>query len=45
MYADDSYTMVQKDEMDRRIIETEGQVSNAVSELFSDVCNLLLLSL
>ncbi|XP_071178506.1 ubiquitin carboxyl-terminal hydrolase 32-like [Mytilus edulis] len=36
MYADDSYTMVQKDEMDRRIIETEGQVSHAVSELFSD---------
>ena len=37
MYADDSYSFVQKDEMDRCIIETEGQVSHAVSELFLEV--------
>lgn len=38
MYADDSYSNVLKEEMDRRILETEGQVSHAVSELFSEVC-------
>lgn len=37
MYADDSYSFVQKEEMDRCIIETEGQVSHAVSELFLEV--------
>ncbi|XP_021349870.1 ubiquitin carboxyl-terminal hydrolase 32-like isoform X2 [Mizuhopecten yessoensis] len=34
MYADESYTYVQKDDMDRRILETEGQVSTALSDLF-----------
>ncbi|XP_005089176.1 ubiquitin carboxyl-terminal hydrolase 32 [Aplysia californica] len=34
MYCDDSCTYVQKDEMDRRVLETEGQVSPALSSLF-----------
>ncbi|XP_071094049.1 ubiquitin carboxyl-terminal hydrolase 32-like isoform X1 [Haliotis cracherodii] len=36
MYADESYSFVQKDEMDRRILETEGQVSTALSSLFRE---------
>ncbi|XP_062601497.1 ubiquitin carboxyl-terminal hydrolase 32-like isoform X2 [Saccostrea cucullata] len=36
MYADDSYSFVQKEEMDRLVLESEGQVSNALSDLFSE---------
>ncbi|XP_041349176.1 ubiquitin carboxyl-terminal hydrolase 32-like [Gigantopelta aegis] len=36
MYADESYSYVQKDEMDRRVLETEGQVSPALSTLFRE---------
>ncbi|XP_059179325.1 ubiquitin carboxyl-terminal hydrolase 32-like isoform X2 [Physella acuta] len=36
MYCDDSCTYVQKDEMDKRVIETEGQVSPALSNLFKE---------
>lgn len=37
MYADDSYSYVQKDEMDRLVLESEGQVSSALSDLFQEV--------
>ncbi|KAJ8312385.1 hypothetical protein KUTeg_009758 [Tegillarca granosa] len=37
MYSDDTYSYVQKDEMDRKVLETEGQVSGALSTLFADV--------
>ncbi|KAJ8312078.1 hypothetical protein KUTeg_009451 [Tegillarca granosa] len=36
MYSDDTYSYVQKDEMDRKVLETEGQVSGALSTLFAD---------
>ena len=42
MYADESYSYVQKDEMDRRVLETEGQVSPALSSLFREVRSALL---
>ena len=41
MYADDTYSFVQKDEMDRRVLETEGQVSSSLSSLFHDVSHFL----
>ena len=37
MYADDSYSYVQKEEMDRLVLESEGQVSSALSDLFQEV--------
>lgn len=37
MYADESYSYVQKDEMDRKVLETEGHVSPALSSLFREV--------
>lgn len=37
MYADESFSYIQKEEMDRRILETEQQVSQALSELFKEV--------
>lgn len=36
MYADESFSYIQKEEMDRRILETEQQVSQALSELFKE---------
>ncbi|ESO97937.1 hypothetical protein LOTGIDRAFT_153048 [Lottia gigantea] len=36
VYADDSFSFVQKDETDKRILETEGQISTAVSDLFRE---------
>ncbi|KAK7480047.1 hypothetical protein BaRGS_00028684 [Batillaria attramentaria] len=36
MYADESYSYVQKDEMDRKVLETEGHVSPALSNLFKE---------
>ena len=38
MYCDDSGEFVQKDEMDKRVLDTEGQVSPALSSLFRMVC-------
>lgn len=37
MYADDSYSYVQKEEMDRLVLESEGQISVALSDLFQEV--------
>ena len=37
MYADESYSYVQKDEMDRKVLETEGHVSPALCDLFREV--------
>jgi hypothetical protein len=37
MYADDSYSYVQKEEMDKLVLDSEGQVSNALSDLFLEV--------
>ena len=37
MYADESYSYVQKDEMDRKVLETEGHVSSALCDLFNEV--------
>ncbi|GFR71289.1 ubiquitin carboxyl-terminal hydrolase 32 [Elysia marginata] len=36
MYCDDSCTFVQKDEMDRRVLESERQISPALSTLFRE---------
>ncbi|KAL3857432.1 hypothetical protein ACJMK2_012103, partial [Sinanodonta woodiana] len=36
MYSDDSFSYIQKDEMDRRIIATEEQVSSDIAELFRE---------
>ncbi|KAI8749325.1 ubiquitin carboxyl-terminal hydrolase 32 [Biomphalaria glabrata] len=36
MYCDESCSYVQKDEMDRRVLETEGQVSSALCSLFKE---------
>ncbi|KAH9503865.1 Ubiquitin carboxyl-terminal hydrolase 32 [Bulinus truncatus] len=36
MYCDDSCSYVQKDEMDKRVLETEGTVSPALSNLFRE---------
>lgn len=36
MYADDSYSYVQKEEMDRLVLESEGQISVALSDLFQE---------
>ncbi|KAK3083744.1 hypothetical protein FSP39_002517 [Pinctada imbricata] len=36
MYSDDTYSYVQKDEMDRCVLETEGHVPSALSDLFSE---------
>ena len=41
MYADENYSYVQKDEMDRRVLETEGHVSQALSSLFREVSHVL----
>lgn len=37
MYADDSYSYVQKEEMDRLVLESEGKISVALSDLFQEV--------
>lgn len=37
MYADDSYSYVQKDEMDKLVLDSEGQISSALSDLFLEV--------
>ena len=37
MYADDSFSVIQKDDMDRKILATEEQVPNSLSELFAEV--------
>ena len=37
MYADETCSFIQKDEMDGRVLETEGHVSPALSQLFKDV--------
>lgn len=37
MYADETFSYIQKEEMDRRILETEQQVSQSLSELFKEV--------
>jgi len=37
MYADDSFSVIQKDDMDRKIIATEEQVPPSLSQLFADV--------
>lgn len=37
MYADESYSYIQKDEMDHRVLDTEGHVSPALSDLFREV--------
>ena len=34
MYCDESGGFVQKDEMDKRVLEVEGHVSPALSDLF-----------
>ncbi|KAK7088275.1 hypothetical protein V1264_022210 [Littorina saxatilis] len=36
IYADESYTFIQKDEMDRKVLETEGHVSPALCNLFRE---------
>ncbi|CAI9715032.1 ubiquitin carboxyl-terminal hydrolase 32-like [Octopus vulgaris] len=36
MYADEAFSYIQKEEMDRRILETEQQVSQSLSELFKE---------
>ncbi|BFZ19073.1 hypothetical protein BsWGS_22113 [Bradybaena similaris] len=36
MYCDETYSYVQKDEMDRRVLESEGQVSQALCSLFRE---------
>ncbi|XP_052268914.1 ubiquitin carboxyl-terminal hydrolase 32-like isoform X1 [Dreissena polymorpha] len=36
MYADDSYSLIQKDDMDRKIVATEDQVPDALSHLFAE---------
>lgn len=36
MYADESYSYVQKDEMDRKVLESEGHVSPALCDLFRE---------
>ncbi|XP_076452524.1 ubiquitin carboxyl-terminal hydrolase 32-like isoform X2 [Babylonia areolata] len=36
MYADETYSYVQKDEMDRKVLESEGHVSPALCDLFRE---------
>ncbi|XP_052801941.1 ubiquitin carboxyl-terminal hydrolase 32-like [Mya arenaria] len=36
MYGDDTFSMIHKDEMDRKIVTTEEQVPAALSELFAE---------
>ncbi|KAL8573322.1 hypothetical protein ACOMHN_032784 [Nucella lapillus] len=36
MYADESYSFVQKDDMDRKVLESEGHVSPALCDLFRE---------
>jgi len=40
MYADESFTSIQRDDMDRKIVATEEQVPAALAELFSQVTSL-----
>ena len=37
LYANEALTHVEKEEMDRLVLATEGQVPPALSELFKDV--------
>lgn len=37
LYANEALTHVQKEEMDRLVLATEGQVPQALSDLFKDV--------
>jgi hypothetical protein len=38
MYADESFTVINKDEMDRKIVTTEDQVPPSLTQLFAQVC-------
>ena len=37
MYADESFTVINKDEMDRKIVTTEDQVPPSLTQLFAQV--------